>query len=94
MESPAMYTIADDPRPRRRHVGQFGLACRISAGFRQPKVNDFGSYIAPLLDIHHDVAWFDVPMNQLLFVDGSQTDCGLCHDFERQLCLKPVRALD
>jgi len=30
-------------------------------------------YSAPLLDTHHDVAWFDVPVDEFLFVDRSQT---------------------
>jgi hypothetical protein len=53
---------------------------------RQAKVNDFSGYNAALLDIHHDVAWFDVSVNEFLSVPGSNLGC----DFERQLHLKPV----
>ena len=63
-------------------------------GLGQPKVNDFGCYIASLLETHHDVAWFDVPVNQLLLVDCSQTGSDLRRDFERQLYLEPAGAFD
>jgi hypothetical protein len=36
---------------------------RVRRELRQPKVNDFDCYDVPLLDTHHDVAWFDVPVN-------------------------------
>src|ERR1700692_4372012 len=64
--------------------------CRLG----EPKVNDFGCYSAPLLDTHHDVAWFDVAVNQLLLVHRSQTGSGLRRDFQRQLNLQPARAFD
>ena len=47
-----------------------------------------------LLDIHHDVAWFDVPVNELLFVDRSQTGSDLGRDFQRHLYLQPPGAFD
>src|ERR1700738_2359065 len=47
-----------------------------------------------LLDTHHDVAGFDVPVTELLLVDRSQTGGDLSRDFERQLQLKPPGAFD
>jgi hypothetical protein len=57
----------------------------------QPEINDFGCCSAPLLETDHDVAWFDVPMNQLLLVDRSQTSSHLYRDFECQIYLEPTR---
>ena len=68
-------------------------AGRVGCWLRQPKVNDFGCYSASLLDIHHDVAWFDVPVNELLLVHRSQTGGDLRRDFERQLYLEPARSV-
>src|SRR5580704_186339 len=47
----------------------------------QTQIDNFGRYGAPLLETHHDVAWFDVPVNKLLLVDRSQTGSGLRRDF-------------
>jgi hypothetical protein len=65
------------------HFGRQAISRRVGCGLRQPKVNDFGSYSASLLDIHHDVAWFDVPVDELLFVHCSQTGSDLRRDFQR-----------
>jgi hypothetical protein len=53
------------------------------ARLRQTQINDFGCYSTLLLDIHHDVAWFYVPVNKFMFVDGSQTGGHLRRDFQR-----------
>src|SRR4029077_15204517 len=63
---------------------------RVGCGLGQPKVNDFGCYTAPLLDTHHDVAWFDVSVDELLLVDRSQTGGDLRRDFQRQLYVEPA----
>jgi hypothetical protein len=47
-----------------------------------------------LLDTHHDITWFDVPVNEFLLVHGSQTSSDLRRDFERQLHLDPALAFD
>src|SRR5262249_7785678 len=61
---------------------------------RQPKVDNFRDQSASVLQAHHDVAWFDVPMDEVLFVHRSQTGRDLRHDFERQLYLQPPGAFD
>jgi hypothetical protein len=63
---------------------------RVGGGLRQPKVNDFSCYSAPLLDTHHDVTRFDVPMDELLLVHRNQTGSNLRRDFQRHLHLKPA----
>jgi hypothetical protein len=67
---------------------------RVGRELRQPKVNDFDCYDVPLLDTHHDVAWFDVPVNELLLVHRSQTRGALFRNFHCQLYLKPPGAFD
>jgi hypothetical protein len=47
-----------------------------------------------LLETHHDVAWFDVPVNELLLVHRSQAVGDLRRNFERQLYLEPTQASD
>ena len=47
-----------------------------------------------MLQAHHDVAWFDVPMNELLLVHRSQTGGDLSRDFQRQFYFKPTGAFD
>jgi hypothetical protein len=47
-----------------------------------------------LLETHHDVAWFDVPLNQLLLVHRSQAVGDLRRNFECQLYLEPTQAFD
>ena len=60
----------------------------------QPKVDDLCRHSASLLQAHHDVTRFDVPVNEFLFVDRCQTGGHLRRDFERQLYLEPPRASD
>src|SRR6516165_616146 len=50
-----------------------GLSTRLIERLGEPEVNDFRDHRASLFQAHHDVAWFDVPMNELLLVHGSQT---------------------
>ena len=38
-----------------------------------------------VLEADHDVAWFDVPMDEFLLVDGSQTGGDLRRNLEGQL---------
>jgi hypothetical protein len=71
-----------------------GLRTRFIGCLRQPKVNDFGCHSTALLDTDHDVAWFDVPVNELLLVHRTQTGGDLRRDFQRQVHLKGARALD
>jgi hypothetical protein len=78
----------------------------VSECFRRLKWNEVvwsGDFVADellgfegalLLDIHHDVAWFDVSVNELLLVDRSQTGGDLRRDFERQLYLNLAGAFD
>src|SRR5262249_50548824 len=54
----------------------------------QPKVDDFGGDRASLLQAYHDVAWFDIPVNQLLFVYRSQSGGDLGRYFQRQVYLQ------
>ena len=60
----------------------------------QTEVDDFRGHSASFLKAHHDVAWFNVPMNELLLVDRSQTGGDLRRNFQRQLYLKPAGAFD
>src|SRR5271165_5560606 len=55
-----------------RH-GDSGLRAWFIDQLGQPKVNDFSCYRPSLLQAYHDIAWFDIPMNELLLVDGTQT---------------------
>src|SRR6516164_7462599 len=71
-----------------------GLSTRLIERLSQPEVDDFRDHSASLFQAHHDVAWFDVPMNELLLVDRSQPGSDLRGDFQRQLYLKPTGASD
>src|SRR5271167_2449995 len=71
-----------------------GLSIRLIERLGQPKVDDFCRRSASLLQAHYDVAWFDVPMNELLLVHRSQTGGGLRGNFQRQLYFKAARAFD
>src|ERR1700676_5445446 len=64
--------------------------CRLG----EPEVNDFGCYIAPLVDTHHNVAWFDIPVNEVSLVHRSKTSGCLRHDFQRQRHLQSAGAFD
>ena len=46
------------------------------------------------LEVHHDVAWFDVPVNELLLVHRSQTGRDLPRNFQCRLYLEPARAFE
>ena len=59
----------------------------------QPEVDDFRGHSASLLEVRNDIAWFDVPVNELLLVHGSQTGGDLRRNFQRRLYLKPARLL-
>src|SRR5271166_6270980 len=67
---------------------------RVGCGLCQPKVNDFGCYSAPLLDTHHDVAWFDISVDEVSLVHRSKTGGCLRHNFQRQLHLQSAGAFD
>ena len=54
----------------------------------------FAVTLAFLLQAHHDVAWLDIPVDKVLFVNRSQTGGDLCRDFQRQLYLEPAGAFD
>src|SRR6516162_3899777 len=45
-----------------------GLSTRLIERLSQPEVDDFRGHGASLFQAHHDVTWFDVPVNQVLFV--------------------------
>src|SRR5215472_15142387 len=53
--------------------GNRGFSRRIGCGLCQSKVDDLYGYGASFLQAHHDVTWFDIAMNELLFVDRRQT---------------------
>src|SRR5271165_4664654 len=67
---------------------------RVGCGLRQPKVDDFCGRSASLLQTHHDVGGFDVPVNELLLVDCRQTGSNLCRNFQRELYIEPAGAFD
>ena len=50
----------------------------------------FAVTAAFLLQTHHDVAWFDVPVDEVLFVHRGQTGGHLRRNFQRQLYLQPA----
>jgi hypothetical protein len=52
--------------------------------FSQAEVDYFHSYSACLLQTDHDIAWFDVPVNEVLLMHGSQSSGDLRNDFQRQ----------
>src|ERR1700686_4820199 len=58
------------------------------------EVDDFRGHSGSLLQTHHDVAWFNVPVNELLFVHRCQTGGDLRRNFQRQLYLEPAGAFD
>src|SRR5262249_16190418 len=71
-----------------------GLSTRLIERLSQPEVDDFRGHSASLFQAHHDVVWFDVPVNELLLVDRSQPGSDLGRDFQRQIYLEPPRAFD
>src|SRR5271157_2323169 len=56
------------PRCRNR-----GLRTWFIDGLGKAEVDYFRRHRASVLQAHHDVAWFDVPMNEFLLVHCSQT---------------------
>src|SRR5580704_14589514 len=60
----------------------------------EAEVDNLRDHRTFLLQAHHDVAWFDVPVNELLLVHRNQTGSDLRRNFQRQLYLKPTGAFD
>src|SRR3979490_3382364 len=71
---------------------------RLRTGFvdslRQSKFYNFRGHSASLLQTHHDVARFDIPVNELLLVNGSQTGGDLPPNFQHHPYHEPNGALD
>ena len=61
---------------------------------RQAEVDNLRRSSASPLRADHNVARFDIPMDEILFVHRGQTGSDLCCDFQRRLCLKPAGAPD
>src|SRR5271165_6705850 len=80
-----------DKTSRRRNCG---LETRFSDRLRQTQVDNFCRDTALILQTHHDVTRFDVPVNEVLFVHRSQPGGHLRCDFQRQLYFDPPRASD
>ena len=59
-----------------------GLKIRFIDCLGQAKVDYFSGHSASLFKVHHDVTWFNVPVNQLLLVHRSQAGSDLRRDFE------------
>jgi hypothetical protein len=62
--------------------------------FRQAEVDNFGRYTSFFLQPHHDVCRFDIPVDEVLFVNCGQTGSYLRCYFQRQLHLQSARASD
>src|SRR4029077_3213213 len=60
----------------------------------QAQVDDFRGHSAFVLEVHHDIARFDVPVNEALLVHCSQTGGDLRRNFQRQLYVNAARASD
>src|SRR6516225_6649030 len=54
------------------------LKIRFSDRLRQTQIDNFYRDTAVILQTYHDVTWFDVPVNEVLFVHRSQTGSHLC----------------
>ena len=71
---------------------------RLRTGFvdrlRQSKVYNFRGHSGSLLQTHHDVARFDIPVNELPLVNGSQTGGDLRPNFQHHPYHEPNGALD
>jgi hypothetical protein len=61
---------------------------------RQPKIDEFRRDRACVSQTHHDIRWFDVPVNKLLLVNCGQTSCELSCNLQRESNLQPTRASD
>src|SRR5271166_527129 len=70
------------------------LETRFTDCLRQTQVDNFCRDTALILQTHHDVTRFDVPVNEVLFVHRSQPGGHLRCDFQRQLYFDPPRASD
>src|ERR1700724_530153 len=70
------------------------LRKRFAYWLRQPKVDDLCGHSASLFQVHHDVAWFDIPVDEVVFVHRGQTGSDLRHDFECQLYIELAGAFD
>src|SRR5580704_15898286 len=86
--------LANSGVPAKAPGVEIAAARPVRCGLGQPKVNDFGCYIAPLLDTHHDVAWFDISVDEVSLVHRSKTGGCLRHNFQRQLHLQSAGAFD
>src|SRR5262245_7415263 len=60
----------------------------------QSQVDNFRVHGAACLQVHHDIAWLDVPVDKALLVHGRQTRGDLSCNFQRQLRIKPTQAFD
>src|SRR5271165_5985121 len=58
-----LWSSGKNPGRRNR-----GLRKRLVYRLRQPEIDDFRSDGTSVLQAHHDVAWFDVPMDEVLLV--------------------------
>src|SRR5271166_715894 len=72
-----------------RH-GNGGLRTWFIDRLGQAEVDYFRCHRASILQAHYDVARFDVPVDEVLFVHRSQTDGDLRRDFECQLYPEPT----
>src|SRR6516165_8858060 len=71
-----------------------GLKVWFSDRLRKTEIDNFCSDSAVILQTHHYVTWFDVPVNEALFVHRSQPSGHLCCNFQCQLRFNPSRASD
>src|ERR1700746_4017369 len=74
-----------DKNSRRRNCG---LETRFTDSLGQTEIDNFCCDPAVILQTHHDVTRFDVPVNEILFVHRSQPGGNLRRDSERQLYVK------
>src|ERR1700722_5277110 len=70
------------------------LETRFSDRLRQTEIDNFCRDTAVILQTHHDVTRFDVPVNEVLFVHRSQPIGHLRCNFESQLRLQSARAFN
>ena len=71
---------------------------RLRTGFighlSQAKIDNPGADRALVLKAHHNIAWLDVTVNELLLVYRSQTGGGLLRNVQSEPYFKPSRTLD
>jgi hypothetical protein len=70
------------------------LSFRFIDRFGQTEVDNLGCHNALVLNAHNDIAWLDVPVNELLLVHRSQTGADLHRNLQSALYFKRSRALD